>query len=374
MLSLLNRLLKRTERVDASGSEIHLNGQVDGCNVLIFTENINATYFIGFDIPLRRLHSMGEVNFAVVSQRHVAAAGRGCWERWNETFQPHVVVMTRYGQPHGVDIFDYFRRNNVPVVYHVDDDLLEVPDTLGTEICKRQGADAVVAARRHLLAHCDLIYASTSYLAHLLRSRFPSQRVFHGIYAPYMGDMFDVMRGKRAYPVIGYMGSKGHQHDLDLTVPGLERLLDERPALHFEVFGTIRMPVALERFRERVRSHPVKKSYVEFLTALGGLGWDLGLAPLVDSSFNRCKAPTKFIEYSACRIPVVASNVAVYAEAIPSGAGLLVDHDWYTAMASLLDDAHGRQQCIVSAQRHCEETYSMALLEQQLKIIFNLVQ
>jgi glycosyltransferase involved in cell wall biosynthesis len=370
--ALLRRLFRHPEPPQPGDFEIFLGGGWFGRNVLVFTEYVNATYFISFDIPFRRMNSRGKVNLGVVSQKNARARGAGFWKRLADTFRPDVVIMTRYGLPFGPEILAFFKNRKIPVIYHIDDDLLEVPESLGAEIRKRQGADAVVEARRHLLAHCDLIYASTPYLAELLQERFPAQRIFHGIYAPYMGEALQqVHRAARGYPVIGYMGSKGHQHDLELVVPALERLLDERPNLHFEVFGTIQMPAALERFGDRVQSHSVQQSYVEFLRTLGLLGWDIGLAPLVDAPFNRCKAPTKFIEYTACGVPVIASEIPVYSQIMPPGGGILVKDGWHESISHFLDDPERRKRALALAQSHCASTFSVHHLEKQLTHVFN---
>ncbi len=357
--------------------EIFLSGNRDGLNVLIFTEYINATYFISFDIPLRRLHAKGEINIAVVSQKFVSDDKRGsCQGRWVELFQPNVVVMTRYGHESGIEILNYFQSLNVPVIYHIDDDLLEIPVSLGAEIQKRQGAEGVIETRRYLMQHADMIYASTGYLSASLQKRFPKQKIVHGIYAPYMGDVIgEVTSDDRfQYQIIGYMGSKGHQKDLELVVPALERLLDERSDLRFEVFGTIRMPVQLERFGPRVKSRSVQKSYLEFLKTLSSLGWTVGVAPLADEPFNRCKAPTKFVEYTACGIPVIASDFPVYSDVIPQNGGVLVMDDWYAAISCFLDDPKTRKQALAISQRKCANVFALSVLERQLRHVFSEVK
>lgn len=370
MIAFLTSLFKSKSPKTSIEFDVCLDGNPRARNVLIFTENVNATYFISFDIPLREMHSRGEVNFATVSQNLVSSKGIGCWELWNESFKPDLVVITRYGRPFGVEILDYFKSRNVPVIYHIDDNLLEIPASLGAEIQKRQGAQDVIDARRYMLGGCDLIYASTSHLAAMLAGLFPQQPIFHGMYAPYMGDRVSVNRQSRPYQTVGYMGSKGHQEDLDLVVPALERLMDERPELRFEVFGTIQMPVALQRFGDRVKSHKVNKAYAEFLSVLAGLSWDVGLAPLVNEKFNLCKAPTKFIEYTAAGIPVIASNIPVYSKVLPAGGGVLVNENWYEALALSLDSPDYREDAVRIAQAFCAESFSINRLEQQLAGVF----
>jgi glycosyltransferase involved in cell wall biosynthesis len=358
--------------------EVVMEGPRDAPRILIFTEHLNATYFISFDIPLRRLHARGAVSFAAASQRHVEASGHECWKHWSEQFQPDVVIFTRYGQENGMAIRKHFQELGIPVVYHIDDDLLDIPDSLGTEIRQRHGNSSVVSTRHALLASADLIYASTEHLSSILHSRFPRQQFFQGIYAPYIGDLLSSQapnaKAARNGLVVGYMGSKGHQHDLDLAVPAIEQLLDERPDLSFEVFGTIAMPQRLERFGERIRSYSVQRSYIDFLGTLAGLGWDIGLAPLVNEPFNHCKAPTKFIEYTAAGIPVIASDLPVYRNAVPAGGGLLVAPEaWYAALSAWLDAPVARSLALEAAQRHCSVTYAPEVLERQLLTLLSKV-
>ena len=369
MLSFLSRALSP---VDAVELEIELSGNANATSVLVFTEHVNATYFISFDLPLRQLHRRGQANFGVASQGLMqtipARRLKDVLNDWQSRFRPNAVFMSRYAGPHGLEIMNHFQAAGVRVIYHIDDDLLDVPEFLGAEIRKRQGNDETVRTRELLLRGADLVYASTERLASVLKRRLERQRVVHGaVYAPFLNEYLSDMpapipRG----PVVGYMGSKGHQHDLELVVPAIERLLDERTDLRFEVFGTIKLPAALERFKGRVHAHSVKTTYLEFLSTLKALNWTIGLAPLINAPFNLCKAPTKLIEYAACGIPTIASNISVYTEAAPESAVRFVNGDWYSALTSLLDEPDQRQRMLREAQAHCANAFPMERLEQQL--------
>lgn len=368
--NLLKVFSRRTKQVESDFRAHSDNRSVP--NVLILTEYINATYFISFDIPLKSLYAKGKVNFSVASQTYTSLKWKGSWEKWIKSIKPDVVIMTRYGHTTGPEILDYFKQKGTPVIYHIDDNLLEIPDSLGAEIQKRQGAQEVIASRSYMLGNCNLIYASTKKLADLFAERFPTQKIYHGIYAPYMGsEIINPAMEKRPYQVIGYMGSKGHKHDLDLVVPALEQLLEDRPELHFEVFGTIQMPAALLRFGNRVRSYSVQKSYSEFLASLAQLQWDIGLAPLVDEKFNQCKAPTKFIEYTASGIPIVASDISVYSDVMPIGGGVLVDTDWRSAIEDFLDKPKMRTNAVTISKQYCEQTFALPILENQIECLLS---
>ncbi|MFY1666479.1 glycosyltransferase family protein [Pseudomonas sp. Pseu.R1] len=368
MFAFLKSLIKKAPADSTADFDVYKAGNAGAQNVLIFTEHVNATYFISFDIPLRKIHQQGEVNFAVVSQNLLKQKGTAAIPQWKASFRPDVVVMTRYGLPHGRQILNYFKQEGIPVIYHIDDNLLEIPHSLGAEIQRVQGAGEVIEERRYLLENCNLIYASTPHLANYLQDVFPGQRVFHGMYAPYMAaHISESSPPTRDYQVVGYMGSKGHQEDLELVTSSIVSLLEERPNLHFEVFGTIQMPNELQRFGDRVKSHKVNQAYSGFLSTLAALNWDVGLAPLVNESFNLCKAPTKFIEYTAANIPVIASNIPVYSNVIPEGGGMIVTTDWHSTIARLLDAPAMRASTLQTARDFCQSQFSENRLQQQVK-------
>ena len=353
--------------------ELFFSGNIGVPNVLIFTEHVNATYYISFDIPLKVLHKNGEVNFAVVSQNYMSEKGLDSLTRWNDSYSPDIVIMTRYALPFGNEILNFFKSRNIKVIYHIDDDLLHLPDSLGEEIQKRQGAIEVIESRTYLLNNCDLIYASTEYLAKLLQSRFPEQSVYFGIYASFIEGIEPTRLKQSNTLTIGYMGSKGHQNDLALVEDCLVNLMQEFPNLRFEVFGTIKMPEKLEQFGARVKSHRVNKNYFEFIEYLASLNWDVGLAPLEDLSFNHCKAPTKYIEYSAAGIPVVATDIPVYRNASVQEGIVLVDSDgWYSGLKKLLEDKVKRLPLVANARAHCSDKFSVKKLQGQLKEVIYL--
>ena len=371
-MSFWRRAAAKPSAAAASPAGRHFPLSGEGPRLVIFTEHFNATYFISFELPLQHLQQQGRIGFSAYSQAEVEAAGPGGWQDWVTARRPQAVVLTRYGRPDGVDILAFCQGRGIPVVYHIDDDLLELPESLGAEVVKRHAGAETLQARQQMLAGCNLIYASTAVLADVLRQRFPRQRVFHGVYAPYLDVLPDPLPPVRP-ATMGYMGSRGHQEDLALVVPALVRLMSERPGLRFETFGTIVPPPELAAFGERVRHHAVQKSYREFLRTLAGLRWQIGLAPLVDAPFNRCKAPTKFIEYTSCGIATVASNVIVYASAVPEGGADLVDDDWYEVLAKLLDDPARAQAQWEVARRHCVATYDLQRLAAQVLHVIDLL-
>jgi len=74
---------------------------------------------------------------------------------------------------------------------------------------------------------------------------------------------------------------------------------------------------------------------------------DIGIAPLKDTSFNRGKSPLKWMEYSAMRVPTVASDTVVYPEEIEDGVtGLLAgsEDDWMEKISYLIENEEARKR------------------------------
>lgn len=87
---------------------------------------------------------------------------------------------------------------------------------------------------------------------------------------------------------------------------------------------------------------------------------DLGVMPLVNSSWEQGKCGYKLIQYMACGLPVVASNVGVNADIVQDGKnGFLVNtsDEWVTALGKLLADSLLRSRLGLSGRQLVEQSY-----------------
>jgi lipopolysaccharide biosynthesis glycosyltransferase len=349
--------------------------------LLIFVEHVNATYYLSFHYVLKLLYDRDLVNFFVVSSSTI---DKICDRQHPESdiinlFQrlhPTTVIFSRYGLPYGKAIQQQCQIQQIPTIYHIDDYLLEIPLELGEDVRKQHGNTAVIEERESLLANADLIYASTEYLDKKLSQRFPAQKVYHGIYAPYLESLITKTNLDRHEAFkFGYMGSKGHKQDLQAIVPAIAQILTDYPQSTFETFGTIGVPEELKFFGSRIVSHHVKLEYDRFLQHLYTLNWDLGLAPLEDTEFNKCKAPTKYVEYTACYIPTLASNLLVYNQFVDEREILLADKDdWYEKIQYFIDRPYLKSSLLENAIDRCRQQFDLEILAKQIHDSIDLVR
>ncbi len=74
------------------------------------------------------------------------------------------------------------------------------------------------------------------------------------------------------------------------------------------------MPVELETAKKKIEFHKWQPVF-EYPQYVKGLDVDFGIAPLEDNVFNACKSNIKMLEYTACGVPGVYSNVEPYENA-----------------------------------------------------------
>lgn len=329
----------------------------------------SATQMISFGQPFESapggspVSIVFEEHHADVDEIEKAFAARG----------PDLLVLSRYASARGRDWIRLAREARIPAIFHIDDDLLAVPASLGETKFKAYNSPERLQCLRDNIEGSDLLYVSTSELAKRFREHGIATPIVAGeLYCAASHENIGALIAAAGGPVIGYMGTSGHSADLAMIMPAICDVLESIPGLQFEVFGTIQMPSELKRFGSRVRHLPPVAGYSEFLTFLRSLGWWVGLAPLEDNVFNRCKADTKWVEYSLAGMAVVASDLPVYHRACADGAGVLAGapSEWREAMTRLVYEPRARQAMIDKAQKKLRGTYSHERLREQVLAVF----
>lgn len=319
--------------------------------------------------PLQRLLDSGECFIALLTEqdlksrfpKQVGSAQALAWATNRfDSVNPTHVVFCRYSGPHAEALLEHARARGIPSLYVIDDDLLNVPREIGLQKYEYHNQPRRLAAVRFLLDRVDVAYCSNA----RLRERLKEIGVLRPLAA---GEIFcagevlevPVLRGVRT---IGYMGFD-HALDFEIALPALINVLRRYPEIHFELFGKIPKPTALNEFGERITVLPVVRDYRSFMAALAGRKWDIGICPLLDTPFNRVKNINKWIEYSSVGAAVIATRGSIYDECCSEGRGLLASSDeWERCLRSLIDEPQERFRMVERAQEHLVSCYG---LEQQ---------
>ncbi|CAN5797917.1 hypothetical protein BH23THE1_BH23THE1_31010 [soil metagenome] len=110
---------------------------------------------------------------------------------------------------------------------------------------------------------------------------------------------------------IVYMGTKTHDGDFEIIEPVLRSLHDKYPGafnLHLIGVGDIKSSESWI-----IRHNPTSGLYPYFVEWFDSIGpFDIGIAPLEDSKFNRSKSDIKCLDYLAIGVKPIVSNVTAY--------------------------------------------------------------
>jgi len=95
---------------------------------------------------------------------------------------------------------------------------------------------------------------------------------------------------------------------------------------------------------------------------------DIGVSPLRDSLWSRCKGAIKALEYMSMGIPVVASPVGEHNYIIRNGQnGFLANSndDWFSKIEALIKDSRMRHGIGANARQTVVERYSLSAVSRR---------
>jgi GT2 family glycosyltransferase/glycosyltransferase involved in cell wall biosynthesis len=227
------------------------------------------------------------------------------------------------------------------LVYDLDDDLLNIPLTHADAAELRPKARTV----QLMLRHATQVWVSTPALAQSIASVRDDAVVLPNA----LDERLWLLPPRPPRPPgsplrILCMGTQTHGGDFALIQPGLERLKDvfgDRVTIDMlGVTGRGDLPSWINRLSMTPNGHASYPGFVNWITQQPA--WDIGLAPLADTAFNRGKSSIKTLDYAALGMPVLASDVAAYRGSLADGAGGMLlpnePHAWYAALSWLRRD------------------------------------
>ncbi|KAA0685042.1 hypothetical protein DTW90_35685 [Neorhizobium sp. P12A] len=339
--------------------------------VIIMADGAGATQRISFDLPLRARREKGDVALAIFQESAIASPQD--MTALLSALRPTIVVASRFGGIGAEQIASYCRSASIPLITHFDDDLFDVPLALGKAKYDRYHDRTRQQNMRLLCEAADCLYLSTEQLKSRFEMyKFGPQMVAGEIYCPIPDT---IKRGLSNKKLFGYMGTAGHAEDLQQVLPAIETALNRIPDLSFETFGSIKMPMLLQKkFGNRVRSIAPTADYSAFLQRMRELDWMVGLAPLERNSFNDCKADTKFIEYvSAGILPVPATGPVYSRICAATGVPQLDNELWGERIYELMSGPHTEaSRFLGDIQDRLTASYSLSMLEKQVADILML--
>lgn len=259
-------------------------------------------------------------------------------------------------------ISNYARSVSKPVVYDIDDLLIDLPEN-HPDRKKGYYAPALLPMLQATI-DADLITTSSSKLRQTLLQYNNNVSVLPNFLDDNIWKFKNLKRkSNHKTTIIGYMGGVSHEPDLELITPVLLDLIKQYSTSIKFVFYGVKPPKVIFDLPQ-VNWLPSKTlNYKEFAEDFQLLDVDIFIAPLVYNLFNRCKSSIKFLEYSTLSVPGVFSRLEPYTDVVSDNEnGLLASSldEWYEQLVRLINDCDLRCQLALNAQETSKKEWIMS--------------
>ncbi len=348
--------------------------KTDTIKVGVFLEdnfdNMNACPFIRIHSLFKELSGSGDYHFFIYGQEILPLIDV------NQIIKSKIfdVIVIQRVNPYSTPIIKKAKQHGIKLVYEADDDFLDINPFNPSfnyihgnlvNIKKLVGAaDKIVVSTPELKKRFDKLNLASD--VEIIRNYYLDNVLPLKPFS-YTGD---------SYVKIGYFGTMTHNNDLELIHNVILRLKDifSKKAIQvdFEVIGA--------SIDENIDWFGVKKlpyypmSMATFMKWIANEAkWDIGIIPLVNTEFNKCKSELKYIEFTALGVPVVASDVDIYKNTIEDGVtGFLANNEdeWVDKLSILIENPTLRNGMLNNARADILKNYDLRDRAKQWDEIF----
>ncbi|RDD93903.1 glycosyltransferase [Acidovorax sp. BoFeN1] len=185
-------------------------------------------------------------------------------------------------------------------------------------------------ASRNALGLADRLVVPTDALAEALAGSHPDIRVVPTRLPPAWWTGLPCRRRAGTRARVGWVGDVGNHDGLELLVDMVNELADE---VEWVFLGACPAPL-----RPFVHELHEAVSIDQYPRKLASLNLDLAVAPLEPGLLNECKSNQRLLEYGACGVPVVCSDLTPYRGTLPVTRVHNRFEDWVDAIRSHTSD------------------------------------
>ncbi|MDO6782512.1 glycosyltransferase family 1 protein [Neptunomonas phycophila] len=262
-----------------------------------------------------------------------------------EDLNGHAVVFVRYIPKRWKPLITNSRTSISELIFFMDDDLFSFRAFKGMPLRYQWKIFRNALMHKGWLAQMKAsFWMSTPYLVTKYASLQPSLISAQPVEFPI------------GVTTIFYHGSASHIAEMNWLLPIIKKVLVQRPNVRFELIGN---PAVYKKFRAVDRVHVLMPmNWVSYKSLLCTGNYDIGLAPLLDNSFNSARSHTKFFDITSAGAVGLYANHPAYSDVInheENGFLLAIDEAvWEKTLLSLIDDQPLRKSIYNQALIDCK--------------------
>ena len=256
-----------------------------------------------------------------------------------------VIVVGYIVQDYGLAILQACKElfKHKPILLEIDDYCLDINNYSPAHHAYKPGSEAPEAIMAQMKT-LDGVIVSTPYLKKQYAEYNNNIYIIPNTIDFNIWDKLKPGKPKNKRIRIGWCGAATHNEDLAFIKPIIYKLLDKYSNIEF--FFAAGAPQFFIKKHKRIICNNAWHNPYDYPQSLKSKHFDIGLAPLLDNNFNRGKSNLRWLEYSALKIPTVASNVEPFRRSIEHGyTGFLAKEqdDWFNYLSQLIESEQYRK-------------------------------
>lgn len=322
--------------------------------LLLYNDFIPSVRLCGYE-QLNYLKKSGKIEFAHSNVRDLTN---------QQAADADVVFMVRSDSFLEMKIAEKLKKAGKYLIYVLDDDILNIPDGLSSSFYYKR--KEVKNRIQRIMSLCNCLCSPSPSILKKYGSTFDLKAL---IEEPAILINNNLLKKTSSNKIkIGFAGSIDRSSDIDqlLEKTIIEILMKYKDKIEIEFFGS--RPKLIEKYN--VRHIPYENDYEKYQSQMIELAWDIGLAPMLNTSFHSCKHYNKYIEYGSFGIVGIYSNVEPYTRVIEDGHnGVLCENTteaWVKAISELIDDSHKRCDIQQNIVKDIKERFSIDIISNNL--------
>ena len=318
-------------------------------HVLSITDHLIPSITLDVIKPMLNLQQQGKIDFRLRYHHQYKEADI----IWADT-----VVLCRNIHPEELDIIKLAKKHGKQLIYDIDDNFLALPiyDPVGRY--HRNPIHLFVMSQ--MIKNADAVRIYSRPMEEFANHWNPNVFRMKGYFD------FSLIEGreqeKHDKVRIVYATSRRNADTLaQICIPAVARVLERYPD-KVEFYSFSNTPEQLKHF-SNVHKLDYVYNYNKYVGVFFAMGFDIGLAPMLNIVAHNSKTNNKFREYGAMRVCGVYSNSQLYSDCVEDHVtGLLVENTtdaWYEALCELVENSELRAKIKENTCRCVREDYSM---------------
>lgn len=266
-----------------------------------------------------------------------------------------VIISVRGSEYSTLRIIEIAKKLNKFIIYFLDDDLLNIPKDCESTLY--YSSDNIKNNIITIIGYSNILWCVNNNIAKKYSKHCNNNYALERV--PIKISKYNPMKRESVIKIV-YAGSVDHEREIkEFISPAVIKIIKEfGEKIEFTFIGV--NPEINDI--KHVKHIEYISNYNMYKKVMNDSSFDIGISPIYETEFYKCKYYNKFIEYTSLNIAGIYTNSEPYNFIVQNEInGLLVNNsieEWYEAIKRLIVNEELRKKCIKNATNLVAKDFS----------------